>query len=532
MSTLQRSCPVHGPLTTLKVLVTVTAVVSLRVAPAFPDAGSTAKHLRRSEDRLHLYQDQHRRLHKKFSESLEKLSQFCDDKGFSDAATSIRTLTSPSKTNGIEVKPLPRQVQPKLPADLPKDERDWRSQLRFLRNDYAKDLYALSRRSLRAGYPSFAYNTLREVALHNPDHRTARQLLGYKRLGDQWVTPYYARMLRSGKVWHDTFGWLPKTHVKRYTDGQRYYKRRWISTAKEAELRRSFHNAWEIRTDHYLIKTNYSLERGVELGKTLEDFHRFFHQTFASFFNTPEQMQKLFEGPLNGHGNWGPARPMKVHYYSTREEYNQRLRKKIPQIAITNGLYLTDNRTAHFFHADNPKTSADATLFHEATHQLFFESQPINRRIGEKENFWIVEGIACYMESFKRELNGFSLGDPHYIRFQAARIRYLENKYYVPLAEFASIGMMPFQSDQKNISKNYSQASGLSLFFMHYDDGRYRDALIEHLSQIYSVNTRRYPRVQSLAELTEVRFEELDRQYIEYTKKVHEAMAQNTAQGR
>ena len=67
-----------------------------------------------------------------------------------------------------------------------------------------------------------------------------------------------------------------------------------ISAEREAANRSDFHHAWKIRTEHFEIVTDYSLERGVELGVALEDFHRFFVREFAAFFNTPQQMQALF----------------------------------------------------------------------------------------------------------------------------------------------------------------------------------------------------------------------------------------------
>ena len=132
--------------------------------------------------------------------------------------------------------------------------------------------------------------------------------------------------------------------------------------------------------------------------------------------------------------------------------------------------------------------------------------------IGEWEHFWIIEGISCYMESFKITNGKVTLGDPFYPRFTAAKSRYVNDGYYVPLTRFAAMGRLAFQSD-RNIRKNYSQASGLAKFFMEYDNGKYRDALIEHLSQIYRSNSRRYVRVKTLQDLTGVSYGQLDREY-------------------
>ena len=497
----------------------VLAILCLVVVSAPPNSLAQT---RRPLSRLQVYQDQHRDRHQKFVVSLEKLARFCDDKGFREAAAAIRQRIVPINNGSLQLATLPEKIQPKIPTDVSADERHWRTQLRYQAADYAKNLYLLSRRVLKAGYPSYAYKLLLEVAQNDPDHRAARRLLGYERLGTEWMTPFAAQMLRKRYRWHDKYGWLPSSHVERYERGERYNKG-WMSAAKETELRRDFRNAWQIRTDHYLIKTTHSLERGVELAKALEHFHRFFRQTFAGFFNTPEQLQKLFEAPLTRSRRAKVTKPYSVNFYRTREEYNQRLVKKIPQIAITNGLYLTDDRTAHFFHNPDPEADAEATLFHEATHQTFYEAEPFPRRIADKRNFWIIEGIACYMESFQRDEGRFSLGDPSYIRFNAARHRYLVDRYYVPLGQFTRMGMIEFQS-APNISKNYSQASGLSHFFMHYDRGKYRDALIQHLLQIYDPNPRRRAAVQSLAELTEVSFKDLDEQYGEFLTSLQKSL--------
>ena len=140
-------------------------------------------------------------------------------------------------------------------------------------------------------------------------------------------------------------------------------------------------------------------------------------------------------------------------------------------------------------------------------------------------NFWIVEGIACYMESYHVEKGQSIVGDPKHVRIEAARHRVVVDHYYIPLERFAEMGMTAFQSSRE-ISKNYSQAAGLAHFFMQYDAGRYRDALIEHLSEIYRAGARQRLAVRSLAELTGVSFDELDRQYEAYMQALPTSIPQ------
>jgi hypothetical protein len=466
---------------------------------------------------------QHDELHRKFEKELGDVAAACDAKDLTEAAQRIRSLAVPVDTTRLRVTPLPREVQPDLPADLPADERFWRSQTRHHQQEYAKDLYLLSRRTLAAGHVSLAFDLVREAAFHDTDHETARKILGYVRLGNEWVSPFEAAKLKTGYVWHDRFGWLLKSHVERYEKGERQVKSRWMSAAKADAFRQDFREAWEVRTDHFLIKTNHSLERGVELARKLEDFHAVFFQTFAGFFHSPEDVQNLFAGRS---GTVRQNAPYVVHFYRLRDEYLAELSKKTNQpIQITKGMFFPETQIC-YFHDDPAATEAeqDATLYHEATHQLFSVARPRAVPLGQKNNFWIIEGIACYMEScvIDPETRQVSLGDPYYSRFVAARLHLENDRYYVPLAEFSRMGMAAFQSvKQPQIAWNYSQGAALTHFFMHFDGGRYRDSLIEHLSQIYSDKKLTRDNPEGLDELTGVPFEELDQQYQDYLKKLN-----------
>lgn len=493
-------------------MVLVSATITLQAQPK-----------RKAARDLPVFVEKHDELHGRFAKEMEELADTCDGKGLTEAATRLRLLTVPAVNNRLRVTPLTRDVQGDLPADLPPDERFWRAQSRQQQKDYAKELYLLSRRALDAGHISYAFDLVRETAFHDPDHPAARKILGFVRLGTEWVSPFEATKIKSGQVWHDRFGWLPKSHVERYEKGERCVRGRWMSAAKADAIHQDFREAWEIRTEHFQIKTNHSLERGVELARKLEDFYSVFFQTFAGFFQTPEDVQNLFSG-RSGATRQVPA-PHDVHFFRTRDEYLDVVRRKTKQpVEITKGIFFPEDRTSYFY--DDPdctEAEQDATLYHEATHQLFSVARPKAIPIGMRSDFWIIEGIACYMESFviDSETRQVSLGDPYYTRFVAARLHLENDKYYVPLAEFARMGMVPYQSvKHPQIAWNYSQGAALTHFFMHFDGGRYRDDLIEHLSQIYTdPKSRRIP--AGLDELTGVPFEELDQQYQDYLKKLN-----------
>ena len=479
---------------------------------------------RRTRD-LSQFRKQHVDLRSKFIRQLDELAAECEEKGLAEGAEAVRTVSAPVDTAELRLAPLPREVQKPIPADLPMDERHWQTQLRFQRTEYAKDLYLLSRHTLNSGHVSYAYDLIREVALQDPDHTVARRILGFVRSGDEWLSAFESRMQREKKVWHEKFGWIPRDHVERYEKGERFYNNRWMSAAKEAESRHNFKFAWEVRTEHYLVRTNHSLERGVELASKLENYYGLFFQLMAGFFNSPDQVQQLFAGA--GAKPQANNKQHVVHYYRERDEYMAALRQETTQpIEITRGMYFPRNGIAFFFF--DPDNDDDSTLYHEATHQLLSGSRPKTGEVGIKGNFWIIEGIACYMESFHREGERFAVGDPRHGRIQAARAHLVNDKYYVPIREFTRMGMTAYQGSP-NIRKNYSQGAALTHFFMHYDDGKYREALIEHLSQIYSDNrlTREAP--ESLEDLTGVEAEELDQQYVRYLRDLPDANDRESA---
>lgn len=453
-----------------------------------------------------------------FSADMRALADFCEMKGFADDAARIRDLAVPIAEQTLDVDALPEIRQPELPFGLPPVENEWRTRLHALQTTYAQDVFLLSQRAVKDGFPTYAFEFIREAAFHDPDHRLARKALGYVPYENGWATPFAAERQKRGYVWHDRFGWLPRTQVERYENGERYYDGRWMSASKEATLRTDVNNAWEVLTEHFEIHTNHSLERGVELGVLLEKFHRFFMREFAGFFNTPQQMQALFDpgsSDVRGEG-----RRHKVWYFRTRDEYIAELKSKQQGIEVTNGLYLPGMATAYFFDdPDNPDGRRE-TLFHEVTHQLLGESSRNRVDVAQDANFWIIEGIACYMESFNPDAEGAQVGDPLHTRIHWARVRVVEENFMIPLDQFAAMGMREFQfgHDTPTLQKYYSQASGLTHFYMHYEQGLYRDALIAHLSQIYSPNARIRARVQGMDALIGVSYDDLGMQYQDYVR--------------
>jgi hypothetical protein len=451
----------------------------------------------------------------KFQQNLADLAERCETDDLAEAADAVRMAARRFDPETLRVRDLPREIQDSSINDLSETEKGWRVPLRKERRDYAQDLFALSQKVLGSGHLAFAFDLIREVAHHDPDHAAARKALGFVRSGDEWMSPFEARMAREKKVWSDQFGWIPSEHLERMTRGERFYKGRWISAEREAEIRRDFAQAWEIRSEHYLVRTNYSLDKGVDLAAKLEGFHSLFFQNLAGFFKTPEEFRQLLSG---SGGPKIPTKPLVVHFYRSRDEYIARLKRETSQhVEVTRGIYFPKTGIAHFFH--DPESQDDSTLYHEATHQLLSGARPGHGEIGVKSDFWPIEGIACYMESFHQDGTDFSFGDPQTLRFQAARAHFVVEKYYVPLPEFCRMGMQAYQ-ESREIKRNYAQGAGLVHFFLHYGEGLYRDEFIEYLSQIYSTRKATRDNPERPWEIADVEPELLDRQYADHIRQL------------
>jgi hypothetical protein len=449
-------------------------------------------------------------LQAKYAADLKELAAWCEEKGLKEQASLTLNVLGPHDPLKFYIPILPVEVGPgKLPEGASLEITEWDARLSSLRREQSAALYDLARRAVRSRHPGLALELALDAIRANPDNESVRRLFGYQKYQGQWHTLYEIKKLRLGMVWHEKFGWLPKGHVRRYEEGQRYFDGKWISAAEDARRHRNIESGWDIETEHYSIRTNRSLEAAVALGTKLEGLYRVWQQIFVGYYASEADVISLFDDRDRSQR----ISPMQhqVVYFRDRKEYNRALRASIPNIDISIGMYLDSMRIAYFFAG---KDSDDRTIYHEATHQLFHESREVAADVGRRGNFWIVEGIAMFMESLKVENGYYVLGGLDDDRLAAARYRLLHDHFYIPLAQLVGLGMEQLQKDPK-IATLYSQSAGLTHFLIHYDHGRYRDALVAYLRAVYSGQDS----PETLSLLTGATYGELDKQYREFLEQ-------------
>lgn len=353
----------------------------------------------------------------------------------------------------------------------------------------------------------------RAVAL-DPNHADARRLLGYQRVGDQWAGKYAQHMLKSGHIWSREHGWIKQEHAAKYDAGLRPWGQKWITAAEDAERHADVAHGWTVRTDHFQVVTNVDRAAAADLAIRLETYYQLWRQLFGEFTLTPTELKARLDGKET---DGFLRKPMKVVYHRNRDEYNQALVRRQPQIGMTLGIYFDGQRESHFFAGDDQDPG---TIAHEAVHQFFYESAPKpTRHLAANANAWAVEGVACYFETLQEQPTdvgmAYTVGTPDAGRIPAARHRRVVDNFYVPLAELDAMGIAALQQ-RPDIAPLYSQSAGLASFFIDGSDGKHRRPFRELLRLIYAGRDE----AGSLPELAGQNAGELDREYQKFMESL------------
>ncbi len=364
-------------------------------------------------------------------------------------------------------------------------------------------------------------NTMRHVSqvLHaDPNHAGARNVLGYELSAEgHWQTPYEAKQAKRGLQWDSRFGWIRPQDLPRLEAGERKSGRRWISGDDDTKRHEKIENGWQVRTDHFIVTTNHSINAGVAMAAELESLRQVWQQRLAAYDLTTEELIDRFEGKRSAPRS---QRPMRVFYHRDKASYVEYLKRRQPRIAQTLGIYFDTIREAHFYHSDDPTEAnqLQATLYHEATHQLLQETSPKARSVGTNANYWVVEGIACYFETLipltvdGKRIGLYELGDPARGRIVSA---VNTTTPPLPLAELVAMGMSDLQ-ERTDLAPIYAQSSALTAMLLDAPDLADQLAFIRYLKEVYEGR----PDGGELARELNCSYNALDLQYRAFLEKI------------
>ncbi len=361
----------------------------------------------------------------------------------------------------------------------------WAAGFLSVRQQHAHALFQLAADAADEGNAGLALSLANQALREDPDSETSRQFFGYKRHENQWLTDYEIAKSKAGEVWDDRFGWLPAEDLPRYEAGERKNRSRWVSAERDAVLHQSLDLGWRIETEHFLITTNHSLEAGAALGKRLELLYQAWRIVFADYYLSASQLKGAFTRVALPN----PRQKFRVNYFASEDEFRSALARELPQNAQTTGVYLSARKTSFFYHAE---PEDHATQFHEVTHQLFQEAGGrAQLEPGRDNNFWLVEAIACYMESLQLheprepfDVPYLTTGGIAAARVQDARFYLFRQDFHEPLADMCALGRTEFQQHPE-LRKVYAQGAAVADMLLHADDGAHRQPTITLLKGLY-----------------------------------------------
>jgi Protein of unknown function (DUF1570) len=431
------------------------------------------------------------------STRLRKLARALEAEGQRDeAAIVLKRIPDPPPRDGtITFRPL-LEVVPA--AANPAKERMLDAALK-IEDETCKSLFKLADEaaSTQPGHYALAETCLRDVLARQPDHAPARRLLGFEPFQGGWATPYAAAQIKSGKTFHEVYGWVKKSWVPHLEKGELPARavgganETWLPAAEADAQRRDFAHGWEISTEHFGIQTNVPLSEAIHFGQRLEVLHEVFQFLMADVIGEKLPLAMRFKNPERV-GEFG-APPHIVSYFATRDEYIDAIRPlQGDEVAtVTLGIYLPSAKLkgkggrgrAYTFRDPDGVIDVFATLCHEVSHQLLFESgvvgpQDFLKNVG---NYWVFEGLGTFFESLTFHKDGtLTIGGMNGRRLEEARRTFRARADLVPFPAFVRLDEAQFNK-RPGIYRNYQQGNALATFLMTGEQGAYRDGFLSYV---------------------------------------------------
>jgi hypothetical protein len=394
------------------------------------------------------------------------------------------------------------------------------------RQEAAKDLFELATKAIKPP-ESFALadQCLRDVIEREPDHAEARRLLGYVPHQGGWATPFAARMLAEGSVLDATYGWVKADWVPHLKQGELPDRSltRWLPAEQADALRRDWATRWEISTEHFRISTNVPLNEAISFGRKLEDLHQLFFALMADVVDPNRLPLARRSRQMAGKdASLVTRNPYQVYYFTSRDEYSRYVEPLLGQDAKTSlGTYFPRKEApapyggiSYFFNDAGGQLDVTATLYHEASHQLLFESAGSSDYARNAGQYWVFEGLGTYFETLQHEADGtIRIGGLVGPRIAQAKARLIGRREFIPIEKFVGFSRSKFLSG--DIYLNYAESMALAVYLMQAEGGRHREAFLDYALDAYKGRFKGAAG-RSLAEQVGLGFPELNRAFLAY----------------
>lgn len=364
----------------------------------------------------------------------------------------------------------------------------WTAALAQAHTQITQRPFKLMTRAADAGEVALATELMWEALWFNPDHAAIRKGLGlvtlpakvraktelaptparaavtakridYDRFDPdrRWYSAFAAARLKEGLVWDTTLGWVNPKFRDRYARGGIFdiQQRKWVTLEAANAYHATPDRAWEIRTEHLLIRGTADLSVLVDAATQLEAFYREIFGIYANFFAASgrHDVLRLALGLVE-------IEPLELWILRDRAQY----------LAVSGapewsgGVFIPSKGVSYFF------GRVGQTMFHEFTHQIL--------RVFTGRNdapSWLTEGIAVFTQTAK-----FNRGRVEIPGSRPSRTFTLED-----LMKLDSGRAWHAWHDSRDKPSAYADAGSLVTFGMNAQDGRCRADTIDFISDAY-----------------------------------------------
>ncbi|QEG38384.1 leucine-rich repeat domain-containing protein [Roseimaritima ulvae] len=311
----------------------------------------------------------------------------------------------------------------------------------------SKQLFAEARQAAIAGQTEAAFNKLWQAHHTNPADAAVRRALALppRKIAEPLVRP--------GRGAPPILGWRPRTYL-------------------------------QCETPHFAVYSTASRAMTIAVAERLERFYWVWSQVFFPLWEGRTDIRRGIQG---GGGIGSGNEKLQVVLFRDADAYVENLQRHVPGVERSTGFYSDQQRCTFLFAG---RGADPATWYHELTHQLLREATRSKLRVvdrpGETAEFWLIEGIACYMESVRFGPTYALVGGWESPRLQYARYRWLSAGDRMTLAELVPTGRQSAQQ-LDDIARWYAHAAAYTHLLMDngLQDGR--ASVFAKLQQLYDV---------------------------------------------
>lgn len=181
-------------------------------------------------------------------------------------------------------------------------------------------------------------------------------------------------------------------------------------------------------------------------------------------------------------------RKLRIVLLKDAADYARTLGQSMPGIQQSTGFYSDERLTSFFYPSDSP--DAVATRRHELVHQLFREatrSKLGGESPGSQSEFWLVEGIAGYFESFQFNGSRATVGGWDCPRLQYSRYRVFGRREITALSEMRSEGQSQVQR-RGDLARWYAFSIAHTHQLLDGKNLASRRWIYQQLAKLYQIN--------------------------------------------